>query len=223
MRELSVTLVLLKARHHLTDSCIDDLCDLFIRLGIKNSPKSMQQLKNCLAPSKDIIDFAEYQVCNECASLSQGKIQCQNPSCKLFGSVIKYPTEFLHFPVEFQLSSILPYTKINFYDNDTRNYSTNELSDVCDGAVYKKLLQTQHDPFITLTLNTDGISIFQSTNRSIWIFTAAINEIARHDRFKLDNMLILGISSGLHKPSKSQMQSMLKPIVYNLKKTRKWN
>ncbi|CAF4994344.1 unnamed protein product, partial [Rotaria sp. Silwood1] len=93
-----------------------------------------------------------------------------------------------------------------------------ELSDVCDGAVYRKLARTQRDSFITLTLNIDGISIFQSSNRSIWIFTAAINEIARQDRLKLNNMLILAISSSLCKPSKAQMQSMLKPIVQNLKR-----
>ncbi|CAF1126956.1 unnamed protein product [Rotaria sordida] len=197
MRELSVVLLLLKARHHLTDSCIDDLCSLFIRLGIKNSPMSFQQLKNFLVPRKNVTDLVESRVCNECASLSQGKTQCRNPNCKLFGSFIKYPTEFLHFPIEFQLLSILSRTKIKFYKNDIRTSPATELSDVCDGAVYRKLVRTQRDPFIILTLNINGISIFQSSNRSIWIFTAAINEVARQDRFKLNNMLILAISSSL--------------------------
>ncbi|CAF4019975.1 unnamed protein product, partial [Rotaria sordida] len=218
MRELSVVLLLLKARHHLTDSYIDDLCSLFIRLGIKNSPMSFQQLKNFLVPRKNVTDLVEYRVCNECASLSEGKTQCRNPNCKLFGSFIKYPTEFLYFPTEFQLLSILSRTKIKFYKNDIRTSLATELSDVCDEAVYRKLVRTQRDPFITLTLNIDGISIFQSSNRSIWIFTAAINEVARQDRFKLNNMLILAFSSSLCKPSKAQMQSMLKPIVQNLKR-----
>jgi hypothetical protein len=217
MRELSVMLVLLKARHHLTDSCIDDLCSLFIRLGIKNSPVSFQQLRRSLSPPKNVVDLAKYHVCNECAFLCKGKTQCHNPNCKLFGSFIKCPTEFLQFPIGFQLSSILSHTKIKFYDNDRHNCPATELSDVCDGAVYRKLVRTQHDPFITLTLNIDGISISQSSNRSIWVFTAAINEIARQDRFKLNNVIILAISSGLCKPSKAQMQSMLKPIVDDLK------
>ncbi|CAF1647182.1 unnamed protein product, partial [Rotaria sordida] len=179
---------------------------------------SFQQLKNFLVPRKNVTDLVEYRVCNECASLSEGKTQCRNPNCKLFGSFIKYPTEFLYFPTEFQLLSILSRTKIKFYKNDIRTSPATELSDVCDGAVYRKLVRTQRDPFITLTLNIDGISIFQSSNRSIWIFTAAINEVARQDRFKLNNMLILAISSSLCKPSKAQMQSMLKPIVQNLKR-----
>ncbi|CAF1394055.1 unnamed protein product [Rotaria sordida] len=78
-----------------------------------------------------------------------------------------------------------------------QNDETTELSGVCDEAVYRKLVRTQRDPFIILTLNINGISIFQSSNRSIWIFTAAINEVARQDRFKLNNMLILAISSSL--------------------------
>ncbi|CAF4920458.1 unnamed protein product, partial [Rotaria sp. Silwood1] len=121
-------------------------------------------------------------------------------------------------PNQFEFLSILSRTKIKFYNNDIRTSPATELSDVCDGAVYRKLARTQRDSFITLTLNIDGISIFQSSNRSIWIFTAAINEIARQDRLKLNNMLILAISSSLCKPSKAQMQSMLKPIVQNLKR-----
>ena len=216
MRELSVMLVLLKARHHLTNSCIDDFCSLFVRLGVKNSPRSYQQLKKSLSPPKNVADLVEYRVCHECGSLSQAKTACRNPNCKLFNSTIKYPTEFLQFPIASQLASIISTTKINFFDNNMRNWPR-DLSDVCDGAVYRKLAETQRDPFITLTLNIDGISISESSNRSIWVFTAAINEVARRDRFKLHNMLILAISSGLCKPSREQMQSMLKPIVHDLK------
>ena len=160
--------MLLKARHNLTNCCINDLCSLPIQIGIKNSPKSIQQIKRILSPSKNPVDSIGYSVCNECASLYQGKSQCSNSKCKLFHSVVKHPTEFLHFPIESQLTSILSRTKLKFIDN-----------------------------------------------QSLWIFTAAINEITRKQRFKLHNMLVLGISSGLCKPSKAQMQSMLQPIVDN--------
>ena len=55
-RELSVILVLLKARHNLTDSCIDDLCSLLIQIGIKNIPTSFWQLKTCLSPQNNALD-----------------------------------------------------------------------------------------------------------------------------------------------------------------------
>ena len=216
--ELCVILVLLKARHNLTDSCIDNLCRFLIQLGIKNVPTSFRQLKTFLSPQQNAIEFTEYRVCNECASLSQGKTQCRNPSCKLCGAYITFPIAFLHFPIESQLSSILSSTKIKYCDNNIRVSSAIELSDVCDGAVYRKFAQSQHDPFITLTFNVDGISIFQSSNRSVWIFTAAINEVTRQERFKLNHMLLLATCSDFCKPSKAQMQSILKPIVHQLKK-----
>lgn len=90
------------------------------------------------------------------------------------------------------------------------------LRDVKDGNVYRHLKSLCTDPFLTLTINIDGIEIRKGLNRSIWPVLLVINEIPLKERYALENVIFAGIWSGPNKPSRSQMQSVLKPIVSEL-------
>lgn len=63
------------------------------------------------------------------------------------------------------------------------------IRDVCDGKVYQKLMSANGflaDPLnISLTMNTDGPSVFKSSNTSVWPVHFIINELPPHLRYVL--------------------------------------
>jgi len=64
-----------------------------------------------------------------------------------------------------------------------RNQDSNNscISDICDGSIYRKL-SSDNQPLsketnISLTLNSDGVQVYQSTNKSMWPVLLMINEL----------------------------------------------
>ena len=66
---------------------------------------------------------------------------------------------------------------------------------------------------ISLTWNSDGISVFKSSKCSIWPLYFAINELPIHKRWCSDNLLLAGLWFGYQKPN---MLTFLKPFVESL-------
>lgn len=61
---------------------------------------------------------------------------------------------------------------------------------------------------------TDGISIFKSSRYSIWPFYLVINELPYQERFKMENLILIGLWSGHGKPDANLF---LSPFVDNFK------
>ena len=84
----------------------------------------------------------------------------------------------------------LPIKKIYACDN-------NYINDVTDGSVYQDFLKEENPEHkadcYSFTLNTDGISLCEKSNLSIWPIYLNINEIDIEDRYFIDNTLIAGI------------------------------
>ena len=58
------------------------------------------------------------------------------------------------------------------------------LGDVLDGSEYKKLHSFVNQPSnVTLTLNTDGVSLFRSSSVDLWPIWLAINELPPKVRY----------------------------------------
>ena len=68
---------------------------------------------------------------------------------------------------------------------------------------------------MTLSLNTDGISIFKSSNKSIWPIFLTINELPLSERFKISNTVLAAIYCA---PSKPNFSILLEPLISDLKK-----
>ncbi|RNA12199.1 hypothetical protein BpHYR1_041396 [Brachionus plicatilis] len=66
----------------------------------------------------------------------------------------------------------------------------------------------------TLTINTDGKSIFKSSKTSIWPIYLTINQIKKNERFKLANVINAGLWVSKYKPN---FHFFLKPIINQLK------
>jgi hypothetical protein len=91
--------------------------------------------------------------------------------------------------------------------------TSSTLKDIYDGKIYQsqisagKLGQKNQ---ISFSFNTDGISPFQSSTVTIWPIYLVINELPIHIRFKMENVILLGLWFGKQKPN---MNSFLAPVV----------
>ena len=76
--------------------------------------------------------------------------------------------------------------------------SSSSIKDIKDGLAYQRILSSVHGALIkkneafTFTMNTDGVTISEEENLTIWPVYLAINEIDVQSRFCLENMVIVG-------------------------------
>jgi hypothetical protein len=72
------------------------------------------------------------------------------------------------------------------------------IEDVCDGQIFKDLFKSEFsqlfetNQIFTFSINTDGISICDESNITIWPIFLVINEIPLEKRFCLDNIIVAG-------------------------------
>ena len=66
---------------------------------------------------------------------------------------------------------------------------------------------------IRTCLYTDGISKFKSSRKSIWPIYLVSTDISLKDRFRLENIILLGIYYGESKP---QIQEFLKIVFEDI-------
>lgn len=82
--------------------------------------------------------------------------------------------------------------------------SDHKIRDICDGLEYKKLssdggILSDKNNF-SLTVNTDGAPVFESSKCSIWPLQFFINELPADIRFKAENVLLAGLWFGAKDP-----------------------
>ena len=126
---------------------------------------------------------------------------------------IKNGHYFMYIPVQQQIVSLLSNSNIFPYlsnRNLNLNLQANTVNDVSTSQLYKDLVVKYgfgpND--VTLTWNTDGIPIFNSSNYSVWPLQASVNELPPHLRRR--NILLLGLWFG----QKPVMNTFLKPFVH---------
>ncbi len=126
---------------------------------------------------------------------------------------------FLYLPMEGQIRDLLLIDKLNHFltnhatDRNDRN-TIGVISDITSGKMYNKLVEDRNFSHndLSLTWNTDGIPVFESSNYSIWPVQSAINELPPHLREK--HILLHGLWFGTEKPA---MNTFLKPFVEECK------
>ena len=122
--------------------------------------------------------------------------------------------------VPFQRQIVQLFQKKGFSDmlrhRFTRQNSSN-IEDVYDGSLYKKLyedggfLSCPHN--ISLQMNTDGVSIFNSSKVSVWPLYLTINELPPKVRFSRDMRIFAGLWYGSCKPN---FTTFLRPFAEEL-------
>ena len=101
----------------------------------------------------------------------------------------------------------------------TRVSECNVLSDVYDGNIWKELSspgQFLSTPFsLALRLNIDWFRIYKHVNYSVGLVYLVIENLPRHKRFNLENIIIVGCIPGPNEP-KLTVNSFLKPLIDEL-------
>lgn len=157
-------------------------------------------------------------LCPVCCEASSSPVHCKNTSCTQYSSFTQSPFHYLRLPILPQLREILYHTyPINIDQQQIPSSNIDVMNDIYDGKAYQNIIKKQQgNEFLTFLMNADGIQVSNNSTTSLWIFTLAINEIKRTERFKLKNIIVGGIVSATSKPTRAQMQSLLSPMVDEL-------
>lgn len=202
-------MILLKKRHRLSAQCIEDIISLLKKLNVNNVPSSWYKLKQILTDTKP--SSKQVFICPECECTSTNSVTCSQ--CNNQFNTLSKPNSFFTFPIKNQIERILQYNRDVFSGHSS---TTTYLKDICDGAVHRKLQSEIQDPFITLTLNADGIQPHKSSTQTIWPILLVINEIPLKRRFSIENIVLAGVWPGPSKPTRNDMSLFLRPLVNEL-------
>lgn len=140
--------------------------------------------------------------CSGCFS----KLEKKNSVCQIC-KCNKNVSYFIEIPIIAQLRALFKrpgfYDKIANYRFNRKKKNVDNLEDIYDGLIYKKLVSEGFlscKSNVSFTWNTDGVPLFKSSKFSIWPFFLSINELPYDDRIKKENVVLAGIWFGLHKP-----------------------
>ena len=244
-----MALLIIKTKHKCTISLMVDFLELLANLRVPNVPLSWHKLKENIRKAEGeskvdrrTIDATLY-FCPDCEQESTKSDRCMNKECGCYANPSTAPHSFLVMNVKQQMEQLfLSIDREDLHLNKEMARSSLPMTDVYHGQVYRSVLRSlqheEHNSFVSLTCNIDGVAVYTSSEQSMWTFTACLNELKRSIRFNLERIigddqlssnafvfhssdLVLGISVGRKKPSKAIMQKMLHPIVVRLKELQK--
>lgn len=211
---IATALIALKSRHRLSNQCVEDILDL-LRLFSDKVPSSYKGL--CTLLRKRSIIHAHptaKTICPHCDRVSSKLHACT--ACKVTYSPIPTSTIPLFFTYDItqQISSIVSSSPDLLLPN--RSTNSTFMKDIIHGNVYRKLVSSESETFLTMVMNVDGIQPNKGSDQSLWPVLFVINEIERKKRFSLENLIIGGMWPGPSKPTRSQMSIFLQHIVSQL-------
>ena len=112
--------------------------------------------------------------------------------------------------------------KCNLWKRDRDFHSAAEiLTDVFDGKVWCEFLFVGGEPLLAgerslgVMLNVDWFQPFKLARYSVGVVYLVIMSLPRNERFKVENVIVVGIIPGPHEPSGS-IKSYLSPLVDEL-------
>ena len=218
-------MIALKTRHSLSAVCINDICSLLCLLNVPNASRSWFHVNKALVRSHiPPLDRKLSWICPGCRKASGNAFNCSNVVCGwCFSPPTPMPPCFYTFNIIEQISSILATTNdlnLPIRSNHTLHLIPS-MTDIVDGDYYRQILHKEPYDFLTLTMSTDGIQPFSSSEKSMWPVTFVINEIKRKKRFSFQNLIVGGVWPGPTKPKRPEMASMMETMVKQLEELEK--
>lgn len=200
-------------RHKLPKSAIADLL-LLVNFHLPtdvNIPVSAFLLEKAIEPDFSLATKCFY--CPSCEfSVETDTDVCQNCSSLIsHKDLLKSGNFFILFNLQSSFLKVLamPGVKEGILKVVTKRYEMKEtdfVEDITDGRCYKQLRYDRYD--LTCSVNTDGVSIFNSSKCSIWPILISINELEYKLRRK--HTMLAGLWFGPKKPS---FDTFLRPFV----------
>ena len=117
-------------------------------------------MKQQIAPINPRCSY--YTLCEHCASPSTDVPKCSN--CGQIIPSIHYEKTFINFSIKDQLEIIL--NNNNIFDL-VSPCTSNVITDITNGDVYKQLKTVCHEHFLTFTSNIDGVEVKKRSNKCI--------------------------------------------------------
>lgn len=153
---ISTAVMALKSRHHLSNTCIDDILALLKALGI-DAPSSYGSICTQLrVRSNAHLSRSAFTICPHCG-------QSSTKTCRCTASAAKYsPVPSSNIPLLYnydilpQLSAILA-TSPDLVLANTPDLNEKNMKDITNGRMCKQLLGNEFEAFLTLTMNVDGV------------------------------------------------------------------
>jgi hypothetical protein len=148
--------------------------------------------------------------CRKISKIKSGSdvksFKCRN--CEQDSMIENVEVAFVTFDLEAQLKELLENNKDELILPE-KPWKEYPMIDVWSGKVHRKILKKNKKPFISLTLNTDGIQIFKSSGQSLWPIILSVNNLPLHKRFRQDNLIVCGF----HMSNKVTMASFLESLI----------
>ncbi|CAF1077355.1 unnamed protein product [Brachionus calyciflorus] len=141
----------------------------FIGSGV---PPNFGSLINSFG-SENFIPYDSFIYCSNCSFLKQ-LLHTKYYNC---GDCNKAISRFYHLSIRYQLEEILKNkTDILDYQENSQN------------EIFKEISKC-HSEYVTLTINSDGLSVFKSSNITVWSVYLTV-QLIKKQRFKLKNVII---------------------------------
>ena len=121
---------------------------------------------------------------------------------------------FLFLDIETQLNGILSKDNIKLISQQIRHQS-GSIKDITRGMIAQKIesrlqgfeklsdrpcSEPSKKQYLTLSLNTDGVSPFRSSNKTLWLIFLTLNELSLSEKFKIKNTVLAVIYCSVNKP-----------------------
>jgi len=156
---------------------------------------------------------------------SRLRAKCNYPLLKSIelstGRKVLYPyLTYCYFGIENSIISLFRQSQnYELLVNSTEKYRPSSvLTDVCNGNVWSEFQTFNDKPFLSdplclaLCMNVDWFQPYKHVTYSVGIIYLAIMNLPREERYKRENVLLIGILPGPQEPSRS-INSYLNPLV----------
>lgn len=200
--QLIEKLMKLYLRHNLTKIAVEDIAKLMNE--IPGATVKMPDTKYTIFQEfirKSQLKVYEYRFCSKCQQMSKHDFLTKNAICySCTTNLKKTKISFLNLSVASQLEQIVSsqFNEINEYRKKCNERTDTNIFDVHAGIHLKRLAEKDH--FYTLTLNTDGVEIHQSSKSSLWPILLICNFLPPNIRFREKNIIVAGLHYDAIKP-----------------------
>ena len=154
-------------------------------------PTSFDGLRNLIKDDTSELNYEKTWFCGTCQKLIANLNNRFQRSCAICKTRLNM---YYHLDIQQQIRSILKKTTSSSlcHKNDT-----NELIDIRDGALYKRVTSQEGNIFkkneaFSFSINTDGISFCKKSKLAIWPVYLVINELPLECRYSIDNVILAG-------------------------------
>ena len=167
---------------------MEKLCQIFSE-NTNFSPKLMR--------GTAIKTLKTIKVCNNCNIVKEGSL------CQVCPDGITLDCTMLILNTKDQIIRILEANHMNLAKTNLG---------YCEKSIFNKIHKKMSNA-ITLTLNTDGLSVFHKGNIDAWPIFLTINELPNKSKFEIRNVILAGLWMG---PTKINNYEVLNMVCNNI-------